>query len=940
LRRIGRTAAERLGDLGRAFAAQARALKEDPSNCDARAELEYYAQESGAWGALEGIYSEIAAGVTEVDLAREYWLRLAGIEERLDKVEEAAAGYGHVLSLDPSDQEALAALDSLYRRTGRWEDLIGVYRKRIELMDDLGEREGLYAQMAQVYEGQLGRPGDAIGAYQEVLALDENSLVALVALDALFMRQEMWVELAANLDAQLRLVETQEQESGLMLRLGALRELKMGEVELAIDTYRQVLESHPGSVEALSALERLGGSPEHELTVAEILEPLYRQVGDFGKLIGVHEVQVRRTDDAVRRVELLHQISSLYEDAGGDLNAAFDTLARALAEDPSNEDTQGVLDRLARATSRFLDLAQVYEALAGVQSDAFLASHLYSIAAHIFECELGDVDNAVRHYRKVLDIDAGNLAAAEALEGLFRGSERYADLSVILQKKADIIDEPEDKKAALFQAAAIEEQMLERPEEAIKVYLRALDVDPEDLRAVDALIVQYLGMSRWEDLLGVYTRKVDLVFASADKKSIYYEMGAVYESQLGDVPRAIDTYQRVLELDPDDMQALGRLDVLYQASESWSDLLGVLQRESDLMAGGYESISYQYRIAELYASHLDDVVRAIELYREILTQQPDHEMTLGALERLKDGEVEPLAAALVLEPFYEGAEQWLRLISVLEVQVRFQDDSFMQVDLLHRIAMLYEECLGDHVAAFDTHARALSLDNTNQETLASLERLAGVAGRWVEAAGLYDLELGKLGDNPDWFVELGLRAAAIYETQIEDMDSAVSRYRRVLEVVSDNEQALNSLDRLFEMMERWGDLAGVLLQEAEVSSDPDQVLDYRFRLGQVYQYRLDDIDKAVAAYRDVMVAMPEHEHALLALERLFGSGVKQAEIGEILEPLYTDNAQWEKLAGVHEAQLVHLGFRRIVWRCISGLRRIMSIICWILFVRWMCMFVR
>ena len=58
--------------------------------------------------------------------------------------------------------------------------------------------------------------------------------------------------------------------------------------------------------------------PDHELTIADILEPLYRQSGDFAKLIGVHEVQVRRSEDATRRVELLHQIAQLYEDAGGD----------------------------------------------------------------------------------------------------------------------------------------------------------------------------------------------------------------------------------------------------------------------------------------------------------------------------------------------------------------------------------------------------------------------------------------------------------------------------------------------------------------------------------------------------------------------------------------------------------------------------------------------
>ncbi|MBI5535063.1 MAG: tetratricopeptide repeat protein [Deltaproteobacteria bacterium] len=906
LRRIARTAAGQLNDLQRALDAQARALKEDPSNTDARGELEAFADEAKAWNRLEVIFNEIAEGLSDVALAREYWMRLAAIEERLGKIDEAAAGYGRVLSLDATDSEALAALDALYRRTERWSDLITVYRRRIELAEDLQAREKLYAQMAQVFEEKLGRPEDAIAAYREVLSLDETSQVALVALDALFTRQKMWNDLADNLEAQLRLAETDDAEIKLMLRLASLREKEMGQVDQAIEIYRQVLDREATDETALAALERLGTMPDYELQIAEILEPLYRQTGDFKKLIGVHEVQVRRSDDPMRKVELLHQIASLNEDAAGDLNAAFDTLARALSQDPSHEETQQGLDRLARATSRFGDLAKVFESLAAGQEDPQLASQLYSMSAKVYEQDLNDVDNAVAHYRKVLSIDPMNLAAAEALEGLFRATERYADLSLVLQRKAEIVEDTADKKGALFQAAGIEEDMLEKPDAAIQVYLKILDIDPEDLKAVDALVKQYLGLKRWEELLSVYTKKADLVDDPEEKKLIFFQMGAVYDRELGDVARAIDTYQRVLELDPDDLQALGRLDVLYQTSQNWQDLLSVLQHEAELTMDPAEAISYQYRIADLYEKHLGDVPRAIELYRDILMQQADHSPTLEALERLKDGKVEPLAAASVLEPFYDAAGEWAKLISVLEVQVRFQEDAFEKVQLLHRIASLYEDNLQNHHAAFDTFARALGLDNSNADSLAALERLANVTDRWSQTAQLYDAELAKLDENPDWLVELGLRTATIYEVQLEDVDNAVARYRKVLSVAADNQKALSSLDRLFQQTDRWGDLAQVLVREAEIAQSGDEALEFKYRLGQVYQVRLNDLDQAVLAYRDVLNTAPEHESTLGALEGLFASGTKQAEIAEILEPLYEEKSEWDKLSRVYDAQLANL----------------------------------
>jgi len=50
-------------------------------------------------------------------------------------------------------------------------------------------------------------------------------------------------------------------------------------------------------------------------------------------------------------------------------------------------------------------------------------------------------------------------------------------------------------------------------------------------------------------------------------------------------------------------------------------------------------------IAELYEKKLGDIERAVELYRDILSVQTDHEPTLRALEGIKDGEEAPISAA-------------------------------------------------------------------------------------------------------------------------------------------------------------------------------------------------------------------------------------------------------------------------------------------------------
>src|SRR5690606_11591804 len=112
----------------------------------------------------------------------------------------------------------------------------------------------------------------------------------------------------------------------------------------------------------------------------------------------------------------LGAIAELEEDAGGNVNAAFDTMARALACEPSSEQTLQSLMRLATATGRFGDLAEIVAKQASVVEDAELASSLYMSAARVLEESVGDAARAIDLYKKVLAADPTNVEAAESLQ--------------------------------------------------------------------------------------------------------------------------------------------------------------------------------------------------------------------------------------------------------------------------------------------------------------------------------------------------------------------------------------------------------------------------------------------------------------------------------------------------------------------------------------------
>lgn len=907
--KIGAVYATHLGDIDQAFAAFAEGLSESPGSEDTLAQLENIAIAEERFPQLVELISRIAAGVDDPELARRLWVKNAEISDtQLGDIDGAVAAYRKVLDIDPGDLEVLLALDAVFRRTERWADLVAVLRRRVEQSTDPVEQEELLAQMAAIHDEFLEDTDTAISVHREILELDPTSQRALAALDDLFGRREMWVELADNVDRQLELCTDDAAQIVLMLRLAELRETRMNAPEQAIEIYREVLDREPTQEQALAQLERLLKDEAHQLLIAEILEPLYRDGAQVPKLIGVHEIQAKHASAPERRVELLHRIAELYEVNLEDYPSAFDSYSRALAEEPGNMATQEQLERLSPMLGDMEALAKTYEDRVEGVEDPVLAAHLHVKAAQIRETQLGDAEGAIAHYQAVLGLDDSHIEAATALERLYQLGERYEELAQIFLAKTQMLHSPDEQKEYLYRAAALYEEILERPADAIGVYHQALEIDPEDLQSLDKLIELNLRLGQWEKLLEVYTTKADIVVDPDEKKRLYAEVGAVYEGELKDSAKAIDSYQRILEIDPDDLTALGRLDALYLATENWQELMSVLEREADLVGEPSEVISFRYRIAELWHQRLDDATQAIDIYRDILEVAPDHEPTLNALEALIAAGKEPVAAATVLEPIYRQNADATRLIAVLEVQTAHEEDPLRKVELLHQVSELYELHLDDAVHAFAAQARALPFDNRDENTLGSLERLAEITNQWSEVTRLYDVELAAMKDSaPDDVVDMALRTAALFEQRLGDANSAIERYQLVVEADPSHVDAIEALDRLFAGSGRWAELADILLKEIDVAASPDDMLNLQYRLGQVREQHLSDVDGAISQYQEILAAAPEHGAALGALESLFAQGVKPLEIGEILEPLYRMQESWGRLLSIHEVQLNYQG---------------------------------
>src|SRR6185436_18138785 len=129
-----------------------------------------------------------------------------------------------------------------------------------------------------------------------------------------------------------------------------------------------------------------------------------------------------------------------------------------------------------------------------------------------------------------------------------------------------------------------------------------------------------------------------------------------------------------------------------------------------------------------------------------------------------------------------------------------------------------------------------------------------------------------------------------------DLDAAAERYRRALDAASDERATLDALARIYERSGRNSDLAEILSRQAEAHLDETVQAGILFRLGDVREERLGDVEGAALAYRDVLERDPAHGAARAALERLIANEDVRALVVGILEPLYESERDDERLA--------------------------------------------
>ncbi|WP_373045433.1 hypothetical protein [Vulgatibacter sp.] len=766
----------------------------------------------GRTGNHEAVADAIENVLVERPGARALLVQLATLqEERLLRTEAARATWQRILAFDSADVEALRAVRRLAETDGAPALQREVALRLAALLP--AEEAVLVREAAFLAATHLEDPALAIGDLRRLLALVPDDAEARERLESLLAAASRWDEVAALL------AETADPAAAL--RLAAIRRVQLGDEAGALAIYEAHLD-RPATREALEAWARAGGAGAR--AALDLLDPLLAETPAL--LVELREALLATTSDAAARTTLLDELRALHE-AAEQPELAFVAACRLFAEDRAAATTH--VERLARATCAFDELAEIYEEAA--ESDAAERPRWLELAARTHESDRGDADAAIGCWQQLLATGAADEVALDALARLHRAAGDRAELVEALCRRAALADDASAYRLLLEAADAAGDA-----ERAVELWRGAHLRLPGGREAIEALLDHVADASERVELLGARLRLDDDAATRGERARLLLGLG-----RHGD---ALVEVEAILAAEQGDAATADLLSQLL-ARESTRDGAAVL--------------------AAPLARHLEDRALLVTALETLAAAAPNRAELLAEIAGLRAELGEPAAAfaaareAFVLTPDEANRAALIAHAAALGAWEALAE-TFETVlaaggppALLRDVATLHEEQLGQPGAAADAWEQVLQLAPNDTEALAALHRLLRSTGRWER---LHEICLHRAAQ--EGLVGFLREAAALAEHELGDQALAAADWRLVVDRAPAEAGAFRELARLAALLERHEEEA-LALEGLFAATEGEAAIEAALALASVRRSRLGDAAGALFVAREILVAAPGHE---------------------------------------------------------------------------------
>lgn len=842
----------------------------------------------------EAVRKELPSEIA-VDLARRAALVC---EEILNDPAGAVPFYEKILSLLPEDEAAWLRLREILTASERWNELEDLCVREAKRAEDPIRMMELLSEVALLAEDILGDAPRAIAYHKEILDLDENSSASLEALDRLFVRLGKKQELSALLERRISLAEPEEEQ---VLRVRAARlAIELHEPERALAHVEQVLGPNPGDYEARDVAETLLQIGKVRLRTASLLEVTYEardEVRDLVRVLGVRAEALRPApgtestpENEEERRDLLRRIATLRDDRLHDDAGSFDVFAELVPLDPEDFDLRSRLIEAGRRMGRSEQVVEVLVQAAEASPGTEMRGQILMEAALVQEQTLADVPGAMSTYEKIVNLKAEGteltLSALRAMEKHLVLGSRFEALAENLKAQVTLEVDPSQRAELQGRLAHLYAETLNEPRLATIAWEGRLEDLPEDPASLMALSELYDSSGRFEELAGVLLRRREAAVQDRERQALTLRLAEVQEVKLGQLERAIESYQTLHDEGGPSPDVLASLARLFSRTARHTELGDILEKQAETLEDPTARLAALFTLGQLRKGELHDVSGAVEAHRQALALDMGYAPSRDALLGLLDGPDEPtrLEVAEILQPIFEAEGNYEGQLRLAEVQASASDDPQYRAERLRRGFEICEDLLGDKGRALDLALRGLSSAIEGGELaryLTTIDRLALATGRRAEQATALTQVVKDIFDG-DLQLSTYHRIGAIYRDDLADLERSIQAYQSALETNPDDSGSLEALDNLFLELGRYEDLVRVIDRRRDLSSSEEEQKELLYRKARLLAGALEQPSKAIEAF-EALVDIALEEEAVGALSGLYSSEGRFDDLCALIE---------------------------------------------------------
>jgi len=782
-------AEHQLNDLASARAMYEGVLADDPTHARASDGLARVCERSGDWaGYIKVLQARASALRGNEHIAM--LLRIAETyEDRLSQDSEAIRIVEGILGDTPEHFDALRALDRLYAKVGRFNDLIDVLERQVRVATTPRQKTQIFERIASVYEEEFLDHDRATAALRAVLALDPNHDAALTSLIRNYRALDQWEQVAELTERHLEMVEDPARKVALGLQLGRVLAEQLAAPDRAMKAFEDVLSFEPQNTEALEMVARLRESlgdadtalaaidmlaakatnpqskaeqylraarllqsrgsldqaishfklaldavPDHPAATVGLRES-YLERGDAHAAIQVLEQEINRTQGERAKAKLLGELASIAQKRLYDDSRAEEAARAALALDPTNAQALSVLGDIAYAAKRFVEAAKHYSPLIDrVESLSLDDAATILVRACEVLTHTDSPDRAHATFDELRKVAPQDVDAQVKIGKILFEKGDPARTALLHAELLRVFGDELDSDLRAQTAYRLGESLRRagKPDAALEALEEACDLDPSNGQPLKALDEAYSALERWHDAIKTKFRRLDIAIGD-ERVQLLIEIGDITADKFGDRRRAIQSLVAALEDRPDDRRLLTKLMQLYSDEKDWNRLVDVVLKLASFVDEPKQKAKYLHTAAIVTARQMGDVESALEIFEQVLELDP----TI----------VKAFAEAVELHRSRGDFASVERLLRRRLELAQAADDTAAQVETYTALATLYERDLGWIDYAIDAleHAEQLDPDSTAR-TLKITTLAASDPGRFINAAATAHLRL--LAVNP------------------------------------------------------------------------------------------------------------------------------------------------------------------------------------------------